>query len=140
MPTCPIEMPSETLIVPNSSGYLPAACTPSLTAFASRSRDRLHGVISFQMDPTPICGLAQSASPMPTARSMPRDPVASSPSVTTRLRGLMSGVLFGGVLLDMGLTVWPRVQMPSATPYRLARCEFVQQGFDICEAGSRWPV
>ena len=44
----------------------------------------------FQLDATPICGFAQSSSPMPTARSMPRDPVASKPSVTTRDRGLMS--------------------------------------------------
>ncbi len=90
MPTWPIEMPSETLIVPNSSGYPPAACTPSLTAFASRSSDRLHGVISFQLDATPICGFTQSSSPIPTARSMPRLAVASRPSVTVRLRGFTS--------------------------------------------------
>src|SRR6478735_12644227 len=77
-------------MVPNSSGYPPAACTPSLTALASRSRDRLQGVISFQDEATPTCGLAKSSSPMPTARSMPRAAVASSPSVTTRERGLMS--------------------------------------------------
>jgi len=50
----------------------------------------LHGVISFHDDATPICGLTQSSSPIPTARSIPRDAVASRPSVTTRLRGLMS--------------------------------------------------
>ena len=43
MPSWPIEIPSETEIVPNSSGYPPAACTPFFTAFASRSRERLHG-------------------------------------------------------------------------------------------------
>ena len=57
---------------------------------ASRSSDRLHGVISFHETATPICGLAKSSSPIPTARSMPRDAVASSPSVTWRDRGLMS--------------------------------------------------
>ena len=72
MPSWPIEMPSETEIVPNSSGKPPAARTPSLARLASRSSDRLHGVISFQDEATPICGLAQSSSPMPTARSMPR--------------------------------------------------------------------
>ncbi len=92
IPSCPIAMPSLTLIVPNSSGYPPAACTPSLLALARRSRDRLHGVISFHELATPICGLAKSSSPMPTARSMPRAAVFSSPSVTSRLRGLMSGV------------------------------------------------
>jgi hypothetical protein len=55
----------------------------------------LHGVISFHDDPTPIWGLAQSSSPMPTARSMPRAAVFSRPSVTSRLRGLMSGLLPG---------------------------------------------
>ena len=85
-----MEMPSETEMVPNSSGYPPAACTPSLAALASRSSDKLHGVISFQLDATPIWGFTQSSSLIPTARSMPRDPVASRPSVTTRDRGLMS--------------------------------------------------
>ena len=65
MPSWPIEMPSDTEMVPNSSGKPPAACTPSLTALASRSSDRLHGVISFHDEPTPICGLAKSSSPMP---------------------------------------------------------------------------
>ena len=49
MPSWPIEMPSETEMVPNSIGKPPAACTPSLAAFASRSSDRLQGVISFQL-------------------------------------------------------------------------------------------
>jgi hypothetical protein len=51
----------------------------------------LHGVISFHELATPICGLTQSSSPMPTARSIPREAVASMPSVTWRERGLMSG-------------------------------------------------
>src|SRR6188474_573536 len=84
-------MPSETEMVPNSSGYPPAACTPFLTAFANRSSDRLQGVISFHEDATPIWGLTQSSSPMPTARSIPRAAVFSRPSVTSRERGFMSG-------------------------------------------------
>ena len=91
MPSWPMAMPSETEMVPNSSGYPPAACTPFFTALASRSRDRLHGVISFHDDATPICGLTQSSSPMPTARSIPRAAVFSRPSVTSRERGFMSG-------------------------------------------------
>ena len=91
MPSWPIEMPSDTEMVPNSIGKPPAACTPSFTALASRSSDRLHGVISFHDDATPICDLTQSSSPMPTARSIPRAAVFSRPSVTSRLRGLMSG-------------------------------------------------
>src|SRR5699024_9882636 len=59
----------------------------------SRSKERLQGVISFQLEATAIWGLDQSSSPIPTARSMPRAAVAPSPSVTSRLRGLMSAVL-----------------------------------------------
>src|SRR3954470_20220993 len=90
-----MEMPSETEIVPNSSGYPPAAWTPFFTALASRSSDRLHGVISFHDDATPICGFAKSSSPMPTARNIPRAAVFSRPSVTSRLRGLISGASLG---------------------------------------------
>ncbi|SHU24945.1 Uncharacterised protein [Mycobacteroides abscessus subsp. abscessus] len=61
----------------------------------------LHGVISFQDEPTPICGLTQSSSPMPTARSIPRAAVFSRPSVTSRLRGLISGCCGA----DMGLSI-----------------------------------
>ncbi len=97
IPSWPIEMPSETEIVPNSSGYPPPAWTPSLTTLARRSSDRLHGVISFQDEATPICGFTQSSSPIPTARSIPRAAVFSSPSVTSRLRGLMSTPSAAGV-------------------------------------------
>src|SRR3954451_14050637 len=92
MPSWPIEMPSETEMEPNSSGKPPAARTPSLARLASRSRERLHGVISFQDEATPICGLSQSSSPMPTARSMARAGALAIPSVTSRLRGLRSAV------------------------------------------------
>ena len=94
MPSCPIAMPSETEMVPNFIGKPPASNTPSLTPSDSRSSERLHGVISFHDDATPICGLAKSSSPMPTARSIPRAAVFSRPSVTSRLRGLMSGESF----------------------------------------------
>src|SRR3954452_3900733 len=80
-------MPSETEMVPNSNGYPPPACTPSFTDCASRCKERLHGVISFHDDATPICGLAKSPSPIPTARSIPRAAVFSRPSVTSWLRG-----------------------------------------------------
>ncbi len=85
-----MEMPSETETVPNCSGYPPPECTPSFAACARRLSERLQGVISFQELAMPIWGLSQSASPMPTARSMPRLVMASMPSVTVRLRGLGS--------------------------------------------------
>ena len=72
MPSWPMEMPSETEMVPNCIGNPPPACTPSLAPWASRFRERLQGVISFQELATPIWGLAKSSSPMPTARNIPR--------------------------------------------------------------------
>jgi hypothetical protein len=90
MPSCPMEMPSLTAIVTNSMGKPSAARTPSLARFASRSSGMLHGVTSFQLDATPICGLSQSASVIPTARSIARAPARSMPSVTSRLRGFRS--------------------------------------------------
>jgi hypothetical protein len=83
-----MEIPSETDIVPKISGKPSAPRTPFFTRFERRSRDMLHGVISFQLLAIPICGLPQSSSPIPTARSMPRDPARSTPSVTTVLCGL----------------------------------------------------
>ena len=89
MPSWPIEMPSETEIVPNSIGKPPAARTPSLAALASRASDRLHGVISFHDEAMPTCGLSTSSSVMPTARSIARAGARRSPSVTSVLRGLL---------------------------------------------------
>src|SRR3954454_18955029 len=85
-----MEMPSDTEIVPNSSGKPPPARTPSLARLASRSSDRLHGVISFHDEATTICGLLKSSSVMPTARSIARAGARSYPRVTSRLRGWRS--------------------------------------------------
>jgi hypothetical protein len=46
-------------------------------------------VISFQDEATPICGLSQSSSVMPTARSIARAGARWSPSVTSVLRGFL---------------------------------------------------
>ena len=85
-------MPSETEMVPNCIGKPPALKTPSFDAFARRSSERLQGVISFHDEAIPICGLTQSASPIPTARSIPRAGARSIPSVTCPLRGFMFGM------------------------------------------------
>ena len=66
--------------------------TPCLEALAKRSRDKLHGVISFHDDAIPICGFTQSASPIPTARNIPRAGALSSPSVTSPERGFILGM------------------------------------------------
>ena len=54
IPSWPIEIPSETEIVPNCIGKPPASITPFFDALAKRSSERLHGVISFQEDAIPI--------------------------------------------------------------------------------------
>ena len=87
-------------MVPNSIGKPPACRTPSLAALASRSSERLQGVISFQDEATPICGLLMSSSVIPTARSIARAGARWSPSVTSVLRGLR--VLTGGTLRTAG--------------------------------------
>ena len=89
MPSWPIEMPSLTAMVLNSNGKPPASRTPSLARLARRSSGRLHGVTSFHDDATPICGLSQSSSVMPTARSIARAGARSNPSVTSHDRGFM---------------------------------------------------
>ena len=91
MPSWPIEMPSETEIVPNSIGNASAPRTPSLARLANRSSDRLQGVISFHDEAMATCGLRQSSSPIPTARNMPREAARSMPSVTVPLCGLRCG-------------------------------------------------
>ena len=53
IPSWPIEMPSETVIVPNSIGNPPASRTPRLTCSANLRSVMLHGVISFHDDATP---------------------------------------------------------------------------------------
>ena len=89
IPSWPIEIPSDIEMVPNCIGKPFARSTPTLAAFARRSKERLQGVSSFQLDPMPICGFTQSASPIPTARSIPRAGARSIPSVTAWLRGFM---------------------------------------------------
>jgi len=90
IPSWPMEMPSLTAMVVNSSGKPPAAFTPSLARLARRSRGRLHGVTSFHEEATPTWGLPQSSSVMPTARSIARAGARSNPSVTSRDRGFIS--------------------------------------------------
>ena len=88
--------------------------TPSLAAVASRANDKLQGVISFHEDAIPIWGLVKSASPMPTARSMPRAAARSSPSVTSRLRGFRSGFVAIQIRLGHHDVLEGRTLLPAA--------------------------
>ena len=93
MPSWPMEMPSDTAIVMNSSGNPPAARTPTLARLASRSSGMLQGVTSFQLLATPTWGFVQSSSVIPTARSMARAGARSYPDVTSRLRRSMASMV-----------------------------------------------
>ena len=94
MPSWPIEMPSDTVIVPNSMPKPPAALTPALACSASLRSVMLQGVTSFHDDAMATCGFSQSSSPIPIARSIERDGAFCIPSVTSRERGLMSTGVF----------------------------------------------
>ena len=67
MPDVPIVMPSEIAIVLNSIGVPPAARMPSLTFAASARRPKLQGIVSVQVEATPMIGLlsASASKPMP---------------------------------------------------------------------------
>ena len=92
MPSCPMEMTSDTVMVPNSIGKPPPSRTPLATSAATSRSDMLQGVIWLKDDAMPIWGFEKSSSPMPRARSIPRLGARSRPSVARRLRGVMSGV------------------------------------------------
>ena len=59
MPRVPIVMPSEIATVLNSIGVPPAARMPSLTLAASARRWKLHGIVSVQVEATPMIGLRE---------------------------------------------------------------------------------
>ena len=76
MPSVPMEMPSETAMVPNSSGTAPACRTPSLAAAARPLRWTLQGVTSFQDEATATCGRSRSSSRQPDRAQHARGPRA----------------------------------------------------------------
>src|SRR6188508_2457795 len=84
MPGEPIEMPSDTVMVLNSTPLPPAPSAPLTASPASSLMCMLQGVRFAQVDATPICGLPKSASWNPTARNMARDGVCFAPSTTRR--------------------------------------------------------
>jgi hypothetical protein len=62
MPGAPLEMPSETVIVPNVVLLPPDLSTAAAAARASLSMCILHGVRLLQVDAMPIAGFLKSAS------------------------------------------------------------------------------
>ena len=56
MPSVPMEMPSETVMVPKMIGLAPAASTPAAASRARASMCMLHGVTIAQVEATPTIG------------------------------------------------------------------------------------
>ena len=122
IPSCPIEIPSDTVMVPNSSATPPASRTPAFADSASRRNDMLHGVTSFHADAIPICGFTQSSSVRPTARNMARAAAFWMPSVTSRLRGLISmGVPVGSVAMPLKVVAQTRSGLHAQGFFRIFR-------------------
>ena len=67
IPSVPMEMPSEMVMVLKMRLLPPAASTPFLDSMASLSMWTLQGVTSLQVEAIPICGLAKSDFSKPTA-------------------------------------------------------------------------
>ena len=72
MPSVPMEMPSDTVMVPNICGMAPAFFNARSAFMASSFNPLLQGVIVEKPLATPTMGLSKSSSLKPTARSMAR--------------------------------------------------------------------
>ncbi len=67
IPSCPMAMPSVTVMVVNSRGVPPPFLTPSFTTWAWRFSAMLQGAASFQQVATPTKGWWISSSVRPMA-------------------------------------------------------------------------
>ncbi len=67
MPSCPIAMPSVTVMVVNSRGVPPASDTPFFADCACRESAMLQGAASFQEVAMPTSGWSISSSVSPIA-------------------------------------------------------------------------
>ncbi len=72
MPSVPIEIASDTVMVLKITGLAPAPLTPSAAWRASASMCTLHGVTWLHVEQTPTCDFAKSARVKPTACSIAR--------------------------------------------------------------------
>src|SRR3954452_9885409 len=99
MPSVPIETPSETAIVLNSTGVPPASRIPRRTWRASSRWFQLHGIVSIQVVAMPTSGRASASSSRPIALSIARAGARSTPSVMAALLRLAGSVgrLYGSL-------------------------------------------
>src|SRR5688572_90031 len=82
IPSVPIEIASDTVIVLKITGLAPAPLTPDAACSASPSMCTLHGVTWLHVEQTPTWDLAKSARVKPTACSIARPGARSGPSRT----------------------------------------------------------
>src|SRR3954462_1912782 len=99
IPSVPIETPSETAIVLNSTGVPPASMMPRRTWRASSRWFQLHGIVSIQVVAMPTSGRASASSSRPIALSIARAGARSTPSVMAALFRLAGSVgrLYGAL-------------------------------------------
>jgi len=86
MPSVPIEIASETVIVPNVKGVPLAANTPRFTSSTSGAIPELQGVTSLCVEATPTKGAAMSLSLSPMAFIIERWGARMAPSVVSHDR------------------------------------------------------
>ena len=82
MPSVPIEMPSEIVMVLKITALPFALLTPRAASSAKRLMCILQGVTMLHVDAIPICGFLKSAFVKPTACSIARLGARSIPSTT----------------------------------------------------------
>ena len=92
MPSVPIETPSETAIVLNSTGVPPASRIPRRTCRASSRWFQLHGIVSIHVVAMPTSGRASASSSRPIPFSIARAGARSTPSVSAALLRLAGSV------------------------------------------------
>src|ERR1041384_5658390 len=80
IPSVPIEMPSEMVIVPKMTALPPASLTPTDASTASLAMCMLHGVTMLQVEAMPIWDFWKSSFEKPTACNIARLAARSAPS------------------------------------------------------------
>lgn len=99
MPSVPMEMPSEIVMVLNITAFPPAALVAFSLCRARSLMCMLQGVTMAQVDAMPIWGFLKSSSVKPTGWSMAREGARSGPSTTLEEYFLfvIRGILMDGV-------------------------------------------
>ena len=100
MPSVPIETPSETAIVLNSTGVPPASMIPRRTCRASSRWFQLHGIVSIHDVAIPTSGRESASSSKPMPFSIARAAARSMPSVSAALWRFAGseGIAYGSLM------------------------------------------